>query len=413
MSVELRPITADEHLAFLVAENAGFGEVPTDPAILAESRSVFEYDRTLVAHDEGRVIATTAIYSMGLTVPGGRALPVAGVSSVTVAATHRRQGILKAMMQRQLDDVAARHEPMAVLNASEAAIYGRFGYGLASFFQTIQINTLRSAFRDPVDERLKLRIIPKGEAKPALANIYDGLRPGRPGLLTHSSAWWDCVLSDHEDWRGGGQLLVVTCEPAADGSHKGGFAIYSFDNDHLPGEWIVTLKMLVAEDPAVIARLWRYVLDLDLVGTVIADAQPLDDPLRWLLRDVRQAHTTRVRDYLYVRLLDVEGSLASRHYAVADALVLDVEDTFRPATSGRYRVEGDGAAVSARRLDDDDPTPADLRVGISELGSIYLGGVTARELAAAGHITELTPGAVERATAFFQWPVAPHCITRF
>jgi predicted acetyltransferase len=417
MSVEFRPITADELPAFLVAESAGFGEVPIEPWILEENRSVIELDRTLVAHDDGRIIATTAVFSMGMTVPGGASLPVAGVSSVTVAATHRRRGILKQMMQRQLDDVAARGEPMAVLNASEAPIYGRFGYGLASFFQVLQINPLRAAFRVPVDDDLRLRIIPKGEAKEALAAIYDGLRPGRPGLLTHSDAWWDCVLSDNLDWRGGGQLLVVVCDPAPGGSGgaagKGGFAIYTFDNDHPPGEWVVTLRTLAAEDPAVVARLWRYILDLDLVGTVIGEAQAMDDPLRWLLHDPRQAHVTRLRDYLYVRLLDVERSLATRHYPVADALVLDVVDTFRPATSGRYRVQGDGADARADRLADDDSTPADLRLGIAELGSLYLGGVTARELAVAGHITELTPGAVERATAFFSWPVAPHCLTRF
>lgn len=417
MSVSFRPITPDELPAFVAAESAGFGEVPTEPWIIEENRSVIELDRTLVAHDHGRIIATTAIFSMEMTVPGGAALPVAAVSSVTVAATHRRRGILTQMMQRQLDDVAARGEPMAVLNASEAPIYGRFGYGLASFFQVLQINPLRAAFRGPVDDDLTLRIIPKGEAKEELAAIYDGLRPGRPGLLSHRDEWWDCVLSDHEDWRGGGQLLVVVCDPAPAGSGgaagKGGFAIYTFDNDHPPGEWVVTLRTLAAQDPAVVARLWRYVLDLDLVGTVIGEAQPMDDPLRWLLLDPRQAHTTRVRDYLYVRLLDVERSLAARRYAAADALVLDVVDPFRPRTSGRYRVEGDRAGGAARRLDGDDPTAADLRLGIAELGSLFLGGVTARELAAAGHITELTPEAVERATAFFSWPVAPHCLTRF
>ena len=52
-------------------------------------------------------------------------------------------------------------------------------------------------------------------------------------------------------------------------------------------------------------------------------------------------------------------------------------------------------------------------LGISELGSLYLGGVAARDLAAAGRITAHTPGAVVRADAFFRWPVAPFCVTRF
>lgn len=409
MSIELRAIAEDEHPAFQLVESTGFGALPSGPEQLAEDRSVFEYDRTICAFDGDQMVATTTAYTFGLTVPGGETITAAGVSSVAVLATHRRQGILRRIMTKQLDDVAGRGEPVAVLNASESSIYSRFGYGLASFFQSWEIDTKRAFFRDHHEDGFALRLVPKQDAKKDLMALYDSWRVERPGALSQSEAWWDCALSDHVDWRGGGPLFVVICEPDAGGAHRGGFATYEIDQSAHIGHWRLEVRDLVAADHAVEAHLWRYLLSVDLIGTVAAVARPLDDPLRWHLTDPRQVRTTELRDFLYVRILDVETTLASRRYPVADDLVLDVHDELRPATSGRYRITGRPDAANCERTDAD----ADLVLGISELGSISLGGVTPRELARVGRIRERTPGAVERATAMFGWPLAPFCITRF
>src|SRR5690349_8119288 len=131
MAIVLRPITADEHQRFHDVEARGFGDPKGSEAGLAPDKAVLDLDRTIAAFDGDEIVGTDMSFAFDMTVPGGGSIAAGGVSGVTVAATHRRRGILRQMMARQLDDLAGRGEPVAVLNASEASIYGRFGYGLA------------------------------------------------------------------------------------------------------------------------------------------------------------------------------------------------------------------------------------------------------------------------------------------
>jgi predicted acetyltransferase len=413
MPVELRAIEEDELRAYHEAEGIGFGHIDLSDAAIEYDRSVMEFDRTIAGFDGEQIVATAGAFSFAMTVPGGATVDVPGVTAVSVLATHRRQGILRRMMAMQLDDVAARGEPLAILNASEAAIYGRFGYGVAQLFQSWEIDTRRSAFAAPVSEVLRLRVMSKDDALAHIKPIYDAWATTRPGALSHSDAWWSCVLGDYEAWRGGGKAFVVVCEPGttATGPHAGGYAIYTVTQQGAPGAWTLNVRDLVATDPAVRGRLWRYLLDVDLIGTVVAPVVALDDPLRWWLADPRQVRTTNVSDFLHVRLLDIEASLSARHYAADDALVLDLRDPSRPQQAGRYRVAGGPDGAVCERVTDDHP--ADLELDVADLSALYLGGFRATDLAAAQRITERSPAALERADAFFLWPVAPFCVTRF
>lgn len=407
MAIVLRPITADEHRRFHDAESRGFGDPKGTEAGLLLDQQVVELDRTIAVFDDDELVATNLSFAFDMTVPGGETIAAGGVSGVTVATTHRRRGILRQMMAHQLDDLAGRGEPVAILNASEASIYGRFGYGLAQSFQTWKIDSSRVAFHGPVRDDLRLRFLDRDTAKKDLAPVYDAWRRTTAGALSQSDAWWDCVLAAERTWRGGGELFVVVCEPGPD--HDGGYVTYTVDNDHEAQAWELEVRELVAADPDVEARLWRHVFDVDLVGPVTADARPLDDPLRWRLTDPRQVRTIRVQDYLYVRLLDVGAAFGARRYPVTDELVVEVVDGFRPDTAGRYVIAGGPDHGSCGRTD----APADLRMDVADLGSLLLGGVSARDLVRVGRVEELTAGAGGRADAFFGWPAAPFCVTRF
>jgi predicted acetyltransferase len=406
MAIVLRPITAEELRRFHDTESRGFGDPKGTEAGLALDQKVVELDRTIAAFDGDEMVGTNMSFSFEMTVPGGETIAAGGVSGVTVAGTHRRRGILRQMMERQLDDLAARGEPVAVLNASESSIYGRFGYGLAELFQTWKIDSSKAAFRDPVRDDLRLRYVDRDVAKKELAPIYEAWRRTTAGALSQSDGWWDCVLAAHRSWRGGGDIFVVVCEPGPD--HDGGYVIYTLASDQ-ETPWDVEVRELVAVDPEVEARLWRFVLDIDLAGPVIAEARPLDDPLRWRLVDSRQLRTTRVLDYLYVRLLDIPAAFEARRYPVADELVVDVVDGFRPGTAGRYAIGGGPDGSTCARTD----AEPDLRMDVADLGSLLLGGVSARDLFRTRRIEELTAGAVARADSFFDWPAAPFCVTRF
>jgi predicted acetyltransferase len=406
MAIVLRPVTADELPRFHDVEARGFGDPKGSEAGLTLDRKVIELDRTIAAFDGDELVATNLSFPFEMTVPGGETIAAGGVSAVTVAATHRRRGILRQMMVHQLDDIARRGEPVAILNASESSIYGRFGYGLAQLFQTSTIDSSKSAFRTPVRDDLRLRFVDRDVAKKELAPIYDAWRGTVAGALSQSDAWWDCVLAAHRSWRGGGDIFVVVCEPGPD--HRGGYVIYTIDSER-EGPWHVEVRELVAADPEVEAGLWRFVLDIDLAGPVTAEARPLDDPLRWRLVDSRQLRTTRVQDYLYIRLLDIPAAFAARRFPVEDAIVVDVVDDLRPGTAGRYEIRGGPATSACARTD----AEADLRLDVADLGSLLLGGVAVRDLVRAGRVEERRAGVVSRAGAFFGWPSAPFCVTRF
>ncbi|MCU0267743.1 MAG: GNAT family N-acetyltransferase [Acidimicrobiales bacterium] len=407
MSIELRAIGDDEFPVWCAVCDAAFGSLVTEQ-FAAQQRSVTELDRTVAAFDaDGSLVGTANDYAFDLTLPGGATLPVAGVASVGVLPTHRRRGVLRTMMAHQLEEIARRGEPLAVLNASESSIYGRFGYGLASLHQVWEIPTGRSAFIHPPAVERRIRLVPKHLAAPVIAPIYDAFRRIRPGSLTRSDAWWACMLGDLVTWKGGGDLFVAVAD--GEGDDPGGYVVYGVRQRGAIGDWTLVLHDLVALHPEVEALLWRYVLDVDLVGTVRAVARPLDDGLRHRLVDPRQIHTTAVQDYLWVRLLDIARALAARAYGTDGTLVLQVEDRFRPSVAGRYRLAVDGGDVACERTDAD----SDLACEVDAVGATYLGGVSWASLARAGRVQERTPGALRRADALFAWSPQPFCTTKF
>src|SRR5207249_11070982 len=210
MDLEIRPVTADEFPSYSRACEAAFGEIPTDEDT-EDWRRQTELDRTLAAFDGGEVVATAGAFSLELTLPGLACVPAAGVTAVSVRTTHRRRGILRRLMTRQLDDVAARGESIAILTASESIIYGRFGYGPASQLNGITIDKDRSAYASPPADSGRLRAVDLQTAAKVLPEVHDRARRRQPGDVSRTGTWWDVTLADRESRRGGrsGLFCVV------------------------------------------------------------------------------------------------------------------------------------------------------------------------------------------------------------
>lgn len=407
--LELRPITADELPAFVRADATAFGVHVTDEQI-ARTRAAFELDRSLAVFDHGAIVATTTAFSFTLTLPGLTTLPVAGVSYVTVLPTHRRQGLLRRLMQRQIDDVAARGEAISVLTSSESSIYGRFGYGPATSVIHVEIERDRAAFARPLGRDTHIRLLDHTAAFDLLREVYDRVRQRQPGGLNRTDATWHEILRHPYEKEDTEKKLFYAAAESASGEVEG-MAVYEVENrwsDGLPNG-LLTVRELFAVTPAAYAALWRFCLDVDLIGTIRAVARPVDEALRWLLAEPRRLRTTRWTDDLWLRLVDVPVALAARRYAGTGGIVLDVRDAFCPRNAGRYALDGgpDGATCRATT------TAADLALDVADLGAAYLGGVSFSTLARAGRVEELTPGALRRADALFASEPAPWCATPF
>ena len=367
-------------------------------------RELTEYERSLGVWDGDRAVATAGAFSFRMTVPGGAAVPTAGVTAVSVAPTHRRRGLLRTLMRRQLDEFHERGEPLAGLTASEPEIYGRFGYGLATRELGATVDLGRVSLNVPEGtDGIRLLEHDPSAVSAACEELYGRLVPRRPGMLERLPGWEKLPVLDPEQKRAGASAL--RCVTAERDGELVGYARYAFspgwDAYEVP-QATVLLRDLEAAGPAAHGALWRYLFSLDLAATLRVKARPLDDPWLHMVSNTRRC-APYWTDGLFLRTVDVGAALAARTYAAPVDVVLEVEDGFCPWNTGRWRLSGDtkGAECAPTR---DAP---DLALSVRELGSVYLGGVPLRALAAAGRVRELRDGALDAATTAFAGSVEP------
>ncbi|MGW5266763.1 GNAT family N-acetyltransferase [Microbispora sp. NPDC004025] len=405
MSIAVRPIEEAEWPAFVAVAYEAFSSTYS-LEIADRWREIMEIDRLVSAFDGDLAVGCAGALSFRMTVPGGP-IPVAGVTSVGVLPSHRRQGVLTALMTHQLHDLHDRGgEAVAALYASEAGIYGRFGYGRAADALSFRIPTRGSAFTRaaPADPALRLRVARPADELAVLRRVYDAVQPGRPGLYGRSEAYWRVeILPDTDHDRGG--MGPLRCLIAEDASGPRGYALFrakSGWNEHNVSDGEVRLLELQARDPAAYALAWRGVLDRDLCAVVHAERRPLDDPIMHLLAEPRQLNAIWIDD-LWVRLVDVDRALAARAYAAPADLVVEVEDEVCPWNAGRWRLKAAGGEGSCERSE----APADLTLPVSVLGAAYLGGRPLMAAADAGLVREHRAGALRELSAAMAWDPAP------
>jgi predicted acetyltransferase len=356
--------------------------------------------RMHAAKENGTIVGGAGAFTFELTVPGGT-VKAAGVTVVGVLPTHRRRGILSAMMRAQLDDVHERGEPVAYLWASEETIYGRFGYGLASLSGEIELPRSSNAFLRPFEPEAETRMVEDEEAFEPFSQVYDRVRREYPGMFARTENWWKYRrLADPENRRQGGGLLnrvLLTI----DGKPEG-YALYRMHQSLEAGISTGFLSVLeaIGTTPEATREIWRFLFDVDWIGRLKAGQLPVDHPLFFLLARPR-AMRFRLADALWVRLVDLPAALASRTIGAGDPVVLDVTDVFCPWNEGRYRV--------GRGLVERTNAEADIALEAASLGSVYLGGFSFAQLAEAGRVEALRAGALARADALFTCGRAPWC----
>jgi predicted acetyltransferase len=407
---QLRPITADEWPEFFRAMHDVFAEDAPSP-FRDRPTPIAELDRSLSLWDGGRVVATAGIYSRTMTVPGGT-VPIAGVTWVTVSPTHRRQGVLTAMMRRQLTELHEQErEPVAALWAAEAPIYGRFGYGPATFRGGLSGPTERLRLRADVDTgEGRISLVDVDEYRAGAERVYDVARRAVPGNLDRDDRWWTRTVQDLPEQREGATARRFVLHTEPDGAVTG-YASYRVKGSWTEGgepEGTLLVQEVRALNTPAYAALWRFLLSIDLVRTVRYGMSGTDDPVRHLLHDSRALHVMAV-DGLWVRLVDVDRALRARRYPTPVNLVFEVRDRFCPWNDGRFHLTGHPAGSFCEPTDRD----PDLVVDVEALGSAYLGGVSLGTLQAAGRVVEVSPGAVTQASTAFSWPVTPWCPEEF
>ena len=415
-----RRLTQEEAPAFARTLELSFGDVATEQDLAAIVAEDFDENWAIGVYDGADLVATACATPLELALPAapGRPLPVlgvAGVAGVGVLPTHRRRGLLSQMMAYQLAQFREREIPVAILTASESVIYGRFGYGLASSYQSLEIATKRSAFRElpylALPGEGQVRIMGKDEAAKVLPGLHAEARLLRPGEIDRTEARWTGLLDDPERHRQGASTRMYVVHEDSAGKPDGYASYRSQYQADGPsrGHRVVVVEDIYSLVAPVQARLWRYLLDLDLIEELRCGKRPTDEALRWMLADPRQLRTIGMGDMLWARLVDVPAALAARGYATSTGLVLEVRGANeRPK---RYRLETGPQAADCRHAKAGEKT--DLVLGLGDLAAVYLGGCPPSVLARAGRVEEARPGALARADAAFNSACAPFCGTHF
>lgn len=362
-----------------------------------------EPGRTWGSFLDGMLVGTVDATSGRLTLPGGARIPHAAVTHVGVLPTHTRRGVVSGLVRRQLSDARDRGELVATLRASEATIYGRFGYGVASTSVSVEVDVRRAALRPDVPESGPVRLLTRPDKWEVLAEIHSRHLPSRPGTIDRSGYWWNSQRR-RADSITEPMYVVVHGEPG----QENGFACYRpLDAQRWFTGRTVAVDDFFAPSPEAHAGLLRFLLDLDLVEKLRFAALPEDDTLALLLRDPRAAEIRSVSDETWLRILDLERALAARTWRGSGSVGVEVTDSLFRDNSGTFEISPDGVRRCSAGAE------ADLSVDVADLGALLLGGVSWQRMAAAGRVRVHRPEAVDTADLLFSWPCVPFAGTSF
>ncbi len=397
MSVTYTTATPDDvdELCELDGRNFGF-RMEADE--IEWVRDNFDLDRFVVARDrslEGApMIGAAGNFGLEVTLPGPAVVPMAGVTWVSVATTHRRRGIAARMMAWLDDDARAHKEPIIGLTASEGGIYGRFGYGVATVRRAVSVDRRRVELTERFRaDTSSIRFIDHTKHYPEICDLFDRYRRAAVGQVAMPEFLAVENLRPHTP------SARVVCA-----LHPDGFAIWQVNPDWNDGDPRHGLRLLMLCGLTDEARraLWSVILSTDLAGRITSGlAVGPDDPLPHFITNPRALKTTSVNDHLWLKVLDPKAAFSARSYRTDDVLVVEVPD------GRKLRIAGDGISTTRRRK------PADLVLSESAVGPLLLGGVSASVLAAGGRLDAPSPAVLERADAFFGSSPTPHCSVGF
>ncbi|WP_030242987.1 GNAT family N-acetyltransferase [Streptomyces sp. NRRL S-455] len=412
--IDVRPVTEAEFADWLRAVKTGFLQTPVvlEEEVEERRRGRFVPGRYLGAFDGGRCVATFRSFDQRLTAVGGAAVPADAISGVTVTATHRRRGLLSRMMARDLAAAKERGDVVATLIAAEYPIYGRYGFGPATWMSEWTVDVPRAGLdarrAGPADGG-RIDLVDGEEVRELGPELHERLRRVLPGAVDRDDLWWRLATGAvrfDPSWK---QPFFAVYRSSS--GEVEGMAAYVVEDNWGDGKQplnTATVKWLSGVTPAAERALWHYLCSIDWVATVKSGWRAPDDLLPHFLPDPRAARITSLADWLWVRILDVERALQARTYTGEGTLVLEVAGV-DGLTGGRYRLDAsaDGASCT--------PTTesADITLGLGDLGALWLGDESVVRLTALGRVREERAGAARKADALLLTSRRPWCPDMF
>lgn len=349
----------------------------SERATFADRRNTGVFDRA--GAENALPVATVNSWVTPLTLPGGDEIGMWAISVVTVAGTHRRRGIARALLEGELRAAASAGVAIAGLTVSEATIYGRYGFGAAVPATRFSVDTRRAGWAGHVPAG-SVEYVEREALAADLGTVHERARHARAGQIAGWQGRWDGYSgvtgsdAEREKVRG------VRYRDAS--GELRGVLVYTLTEINGTFRSALQVRLLVGETSDAVAALWRFAVQHDLVDQVTADLRPLDDPLPWLVADARGV-TQEVHDHGWLRVLDVSAALSARRFSAPLDVVIGIDDPLGFA-EGHWRVQIDDRGVAT--VDRADGQEVVARMGVAALSSLYAGGVRAGSLHGAGLI---------------------------
>jgi predicted acetyltransferase len=334
-------------------------------------------------------VGTSNSWVSRLAVPGDRAIESWAISTVTVASTHHQRGIARALVEGELAAAAAAGQPMAMLTVSESSLYQRYGFAPAAWAADYAVNARRVTWSGPRPAG-RVEYISNEQFAAHLDELHARLLVHSPGQV---ELWPLRVAqiagtSAADDERGKKLRAIRYVDETGETRGIANYTISGGDDDFTAHT--LTANHLVTETPDAYAAIWRYLLEVPLVDKVAVAHQRTDEPVLWMITDMRAA-TVTVREHQYLRILDVPAVFEARGYLADGDLVFDVTDPYGYA-AGRWLLQVRDGVGHVTPTGDATGIPA-LELGVAELSAMYLGGVRAETLVQAGRVRESADGA--------------------
>jgi predicted acetyltransferase len=404
VDLEIRPVAEDELDEYVSMLELAAGRHVTGEA-LAEARDYYELERTLAAFERRRLVGGLASDALELTVPGGTAVPAARITLAGVLPTHRRQGVSTELNRRQLRWLHDRGEPLAVFTTTGPGFYRRVGYSPATQAAEVEIATAPDSLDTAMAQPGAVRVVADEERDRLLPGIFERHRRRQPGQISRPASFWPAWFHDDDRYRKGepGDRFAAVADEGQ------GYLTYRLrpgDQRDQPVSTLVIEDLVAVTDEAR-ASLWAFCLEYAQAPKVVAHNLPVDEPLTWMLADPRRLRFTRVREFLWLRLVDLQAALTARVYGTSGSLALEVADPTLPENAGRFLLEADGNAARCTRAEEE----PELQLDVADLAAAYLGGASFATLARAGRVRQRSPGAVARADALFASRPAPWTVS--
>ncbi len=361
---------------------------------------------TLCAFHGSKLVASYATIPFTMRA-NGAAMALAGVSLVGTLPEYRRRGLLRRITEQSFVRMRERGQTVAALWASQAAIYQRYGYSLCSLRRGYAVDTVDMALLTAADPGLTVSRENPSDAFPTLKAVYRAFVRHRSLYLHRSSALWQAnALADRP---ADGPVHVAVCRNGA--GEALGYLIYTLRGhrvDHPARDQEIVVRDLCWLEIDACRALWAFLARHDLVGRVVWECAPADDPAPELFAEPRMLRA-RDREGVYFRIVDAPAALAGRGYDADGELVVGItDDREAPWNQGRWRLTvsgGRGETEAVRQ------TP-DVTFTIKSLASAFSGFRRVRQLADWG-LVEGSDAAIHRADALLATRHAPSCPDNF